>query len=449
MNLLVFISMAQAFCGFYAGGAGSDLFNNATMVVMMRQGSRTVLSMQNNYEGPPKDFAMVVPVPVILKEEEVKTLPKDIFQKVDTMAAPRLVEYWEVDPCRQYDGVLDFSAGSAPPSVAMRRKGGPPLERKVIIEAQFQVAEYDIVILSAKEAGALDKWLRKNNYNIPAGSKELYKPYIASGQYFFVAKVNTKKFSMNNGQATLSPLRFHYDSDTFELPIRLGLINAKDSQDLIVHILAQDRYEVANMNNVTIPTNIQLTKESKSQFSSFYSELFDQTMAQNPKSVVTEYAWAANTCDPCPAPSLNMTDFKTLGGDVVPLNNRGQQLVLTRLHTRYTKETLGDDLIFKKASPIAGGREVIKDSSKRGELEEGAVSSSYNNFQGRYIIRYPWEGPVSCSDPRYGIWGGPNGGSPQTNVALETAFAPKSTLPLEDLIAEDIPELNIKAKSKK
>ena len=58
---------ADAFCGFYVAGADQKLFNNATMVVMMREGTRTVLSMQNNYQGPPENFAMVVPVPVVLQ----------------------------------------------------------------------------------------------------------------------------------------------------------------------------------------------------------------------------------------------------------------------------------------------------------------------------------------------------------------------------------------------
>src|SRR5262247_1213159 len=86
---------AHAFCGFYINGAGGEMFNNATQVVLMRQGTRTVLSMQNNYQGPPQDFAMVIPVPVVLKETDVKTLTKEVFAKVDAMGAPRLVEYWE------------------------------------------------------------------------------------------------------------------------------------------------------------------------------------------------------------------------------------------------------------------------------------------------------------------------------------------------------------------
>src|SRR5438105_10971187 len=87
-------SNAGAFCGFYVGGADAKLFNNATLVVMMRDGQRTVLSMQNNYQGPPENFAMVVPVPVVLSKSNVKTLPRDVFDRVDQLTAPRLVEYW-------------------------------------------------------------------------------------------------------------------------------------------------------------------------------------------------------------------------------------------------------------------------------------------------------------------------------------------------------------------
>src|SRR4051812_27453322 len=97
--LLSLPNAAHAFCGFYVGGASTKLYNNATQVVMMRDGTRTVLSMQNNYQGPPDNFAMVIPVPVVLQKENVKTLPKDVFDRVDLLDSPRLVEYWEQDPC--------------------------------------------------------------------------------------------------------------------------------------------------------------------------------------------------------------------------------------------------------------------------------------------------------------------------------------------------------------
>ena len=92
---------ADAFCGFYVSGTGGKMFNDATEVVLMRDGTRTVLAMQNDYKGPLEDFAMVVPVPVVLHEGDVKTLPREVFDHVDALGSPRLVEYWEQDPCPQ------------------------------------------------------------------------------------------------------------------------------------------------------------------------------------------------------------------------------------------------------------------------------------------------------------------------------------------------------------
>src|ERR1041384_5316732 len=109
---------AHAFCGFYVTGSDQQLVADATQVVLMRKGTRTVLSMQNNYKGPPEAFAMVIPVPVVLHEQDVKTLPPEVFANVERMGAPRLGEYWEQDPCRPepaYDRVMTASAGAPMP----------------------------------------------------------------------------------------------------------------------------------------------------------------------------------------------------------------------------------------------------------------------------------------------------------------------------------------------
>src|ERR1043165_3985483 len=68
---------ARAFCGFFVAGSDAKLTNDASQVVLMRKGNRTVMTMSNSYQGPPENFAMVVPVPVVLHKEDVKTLPAD------------------------------------------------------------------------------------------------------------------------------------------------------------------------------------------------------------------------------------------------------------------------------------------------------------------------------------------------------------------------------------
>jgi len=457
-------SAADAFCGFYVSGADTKLYNNATQVVLMRDGTRTVLSMQNNYQGPPEAFAMVVPVPVVLQKENVKTLPREVFDRVDNLAAPRLVEYWEQDPCAPVYPESKMAPGG-PLRMASRGGGGRSDEDLgVKVEAQFSVGEYEVVVLSAKDAGGLDAWLKQNKYKIPDGAEPLFKPYIQQGSKFFVAKVDPAKVKFENGMATLSPLRFHYDTDKFNLPIRLGLINAKGAQDLLVHILAKgQRYEVANYPNVTIPTNIDVSEKLRGDFGGFYAALFDRTLEKNPKAVVTEYAWGAGSCDPCPGPVLAWNDLATLGADVIdqagggggapapggPMGRGGRMswqpngFVLTRLHARYTKDSLGEDLVFRAAEPIVGGREFMQ---QNGKLEEGAVKSSINNFQGRYAIRHPWTGPIACKEPRRGVWGGPPAGITATGTkpAKNLAFAARGGVELASFVQKDVPEIGVK-----
>ena len=392
-----------AFCGFYVGGAGAAMFNNATEVVLMRHGTTTVLSMENNYQGPPEGFAMVVPVPVVVRQEQVKTLPRALFDKVDVLGAPRLVEYWEQDPCRprrEYaameEDAVEPEADAAPRELELARHD------TVKIEAKFSVGEYDVVVLSAQESTGLEHWLHANNYAIPDHVAPLLRPYIEQGTKFFVAKVDPRKVHFVNGMATLSPLRFSYDSPELTLPIRLGLASSPGTQDLIVNILAPDtRYEVANHPNITIPTNLIVTEAARDRFGEFYAALFDHALAQVPGAVVTEYAWDSGTCDPCPGPTLDPDDLATLGADVLGdayKDLASRSFTLTRLHARYGKD-VKDDLVFRAVSPIEGGR-GIPDAD--GKIDMAVSQSSTNDFQGRYVILHPWTGPVTCEAPQRG-----------------------------------------------
>jgi hypothetical protein len=434
---------AHAFCGFYVAGSDQQLFNDATQVVLVRDGTRTVLAMQNDYKGPPTDFAMVVPVPTVLHEGDVKTLDKSVFEHVEQMGAPRLVEYWEQDPCfkpryEEYDMAVRPAEAPAPMAGA-----GSSNSYQVKIEAKFAVGEYQIVILSAKDSTGLDSWLRDNHYNIPKSAEPLLRPYVEGGMKFFVARVDPKKVHFENGRAALSPLRFHYDSEDFSLPIRLGMANSSGKQDLIVNILAPNqRYRVANYQNVTIPTNLDVKNDVKDHFGAFYAALFDATLAKNPGAVVTEYAWQATSCDPCPGPTLDPSELATLGGDVLG-SEHTYDLVLTRLHARYGTD-IKDDLRFEKAEAIVGGREFVMNNDK---LEVGARADSMNNFQARYAIRHPWEGPITCLQPKRGVWGGPPSGiaSAPTKPATGLAFVPRGEVKLASSVVDGIPELGIKA----
>ena len=486
---LLTAAAASAFCGFFVSGADANLYNNASQVVLMRRGNHTVLTMSNNYKGPPEDFAMVVPVPVVLQKEQVKTLPQDVFKSVDTMSAPRLVEYFERDPCY-------VPPPPAPPvsmgGVFLGNRGYVQLSEEksardlgVKIEARFQQGEYQILILSAKDSSGLETWLRLNKYKIPAGADAALAPYIRDQMKFFVAKVDIKKVKRDaQGSVVLSPLRFSYDAAELRLPVRLGLLNAPSGQDaaakqdLLIYILSQDsRYEVANYANAFIPSNVEVTDAVKGQFGSFYAELFDETIRRSGgRAVVTEYSWRTPIlqrpqpdmswmsyhCDPCPAPETpppSLSDWVSLGDKEIlgslaepkqgKLSNDYQlpagikeQWVLTRLHTRYDKNMLSEDLIFRAARPVIGGLARADGTS----ADQGAQLSSAegtDRFQGRYIIRHYWEGDVKCKNPQYGIWTGPPGGG-GAQTAKDLANTPRGKLSLANTVRSAIPSLQIK-----
>ncbi len=557
-SLLAMLMPAQthAFCGFYVSGSDKKMFNDATQVVLMRNGTRTVLSMQNDYRGPLEDFAMVIPVPVVLKPTDVKVIPKAVLDRVDSLSSPRLVEYWEQDPCpppirpssigRDVVNTMPPPPSRAPMAADLSTSSRGGYERRteakprplvppklasfavnpqtvtagvatpltwtfsfanepwprptctvdhgvgqvwsgarkpitldassnlkltcanaagrdskearvnvVKIEAKFDVAEYQILILSAAEATGLEQWLKLNNYKIPDGAEPLLRPYIESGSKFFVAKVNPQKVQMVNGRAALSPLRFHYDSEEFSLPIRLGMANSSGKQDLIVNIISPDkRYEVANYKNVTIPTNFDVKDSVRERFGEFYAALFDKTLEKNPGAVVTEYAWQAYgqavqqgiygvTCDPCPTVIPIDGDMMQLGADVVGTSIQQGTYTLTRLHARYGKTDMKDDLRFREAKPIVGGREMW--SQKGLEYAAQPSPNGVNNFQARYAIRHWWTGPISCQNPRRGVWGGPpNGRATQVMAAGKTAFAPRGKLALDQVIKRDLWEIGYK-----
>jgi len=90
---------AHAFCGFYVGKSDAKLFNEASQVALVRDGERTVMTMSNDYKGALTDFALVVPVPSVLSKEQIHVGERKYIERLDAYSAPRLVEYFDPDPC--------------------------------------------------------------------------------------------------------------------------------------------------------------------------------------------------------------------------------------------------------------------------------------------------------------------------------------------------------------
>lgn len=372
--LISFAPTAWAFCGFYVAKADTKLYNQASQVVIARNGDRTIVTMANDYQGEVKDFALVVPVPVVLKKEQVNVSEPKIIERLDAFSAPRLVEYFDPDPC-------------TPPVLYEMRSPAPVMGRAasnianqdralgVTIEASFSVGEYDILVLSAKESNGLETWLRRNDYKIPDGANQLLRPYIRQNMKFFVAKVNLKEFD-KAGYQRLRPLQMAYESPKFMLPLRLGMMNATTAQDLVVYVLSpKGQAEITNYRTVNVPSDTEIPVFVKNEFGDFYKAMFQTTYDREGKKVAfREYAWDMASCDPCAAEPLNPEELRKAG--VFWLTpNAPNNVFITRLHVRYTRDKFPEDLIFQE-------------------------TSNRQQFQGRYILRHPFTEEAKCEAGR-------------------------------------------------
>ena len=366
------IKPALAFCGFYVAKADSSLYNQASQVIIARDENRTVLTMSNDYQGDVKDFAMVVPVPVVLTEEQVHIAEPKIIDRLDAFSAPRLVEYFDKDPACSI-----FLPLSNPLSATYSRSNKKSDNVSgVDIEEQFTVGEYDIVILSANESDGLETWLKENDYNLPANAKELLQSYIRQQMKFFVAKVNLEEFD-RNGFEKLRPISIAYESPKFMLPIRLGMTNAQGDQDLLVYLLSsQGQVELTNYRAVKIPSNTEVPEFIQGEFKDFYQSMFQKSYEKENKQVAfLEYAWNMKWCDPCSADPLNQEELKQAGVTWLNDSSNNRNVFITRLHIRYNRDNFPEDLFFQP-------------------------TSNRQSFQGRYIINHPYTDEIGQTCPK-------------------------------------------------
>jgi len=369
---------ARAFCGFFVATGDAKIFNKASKVVMVRDGDRTVLTLSNDFKGDFKEFAMVIPVPVVLQKGQIHVGDQAAIDHLDAFTAPRLVEYFDENPCAVAEREARMlKSMAAPRAVGMNARGGRADALGVRIEASYTVGEYDILILSATQSTGLETWLTQNGYRIPAGASRVLGVYIRQGLKFFVAKVNLKE-QAGAGFQQLRPLQMAYESPRFMLPIRLGMVNADGPQELFVYALTQvGRVEPTNYRSVKLPSDAQVPEYVKDVFPKFYRAMFERQARNEDWAVVfTEYAWDMSWCDPCASAPLSSDELRSLGVfwvDATGRPSRGgpQSTFVTRLHARYDAAHFPEDLVLQQT--------VDK-----------------TNFQGRFVIRHPWTGEDDC-----------------------------------------------------
>jgi hypothetical protein len=159
------------------------------------------------------------------------------------------------------------------------------------------------------------------------------------------------------------------------------MLNARGPQDLVLYVLtANGRVETTNYRTVKVPSNVDVPVFVRGEFAKTYKALFHaQASREDYRAIFTEYFWDMSWCDPCAADPLSPAELRQAGvywvGDNASRGG-GQPVMLTRLHLRYTRDSLPEDLAFQE-------------------------TQDRNNFQARYVLRHPWGGsPDACESAK-------------------------------------------------
>lgn len=382
---LLIPASAQAFSGFYIGKTDARLLSKTSKVVVSRKDNRTVLTLASNFSGAVNDFAFILPVPTVIRASQARVTDNALIEQLDAYTAPRLVEYYDESPCQAAHMDRDVPVGL--PSAIAIEDGTMVLAKAlgVKIEEQYTIGEYDIQVLSAAESDGLMEWLTQQGYKPPKEAGSILRGYIKKDYRFFVAKVNVKEVR-KEGFGYLRPIQVAYESEEFVLPIRLGMINAKGAQEMIVMALTQQgRVESSNYRTVRIPAEERIPLYVKDDFKNFYKDMFDfQVGKEDRRAVFLEYAWDMAWCEPCTAEPLSSKQLRMLGawwvedpdekaipGLLPATAPPAVNVFVTRLHLRYDEDTFPDD-------------PILKETTER------------ENFQARYVLQNPWKGQADC-----------------------------------------------------
>ncbi|HTQ03158.1 MAG TPA: DUF2330 domain-containing protein [Polyangiaceae bacterium] len=458
-------SGAAAFPGFMAGKTKAP-FVHETDVLVMKKGSATVVSVMPDYQGPLEPFVVALAVPADVTADHVVTLKREFVDHANQMSAPRFHEFWEQDPCdpgppeQEWQRDLrvsgsGFLGGDSP--TGGQKKVAPELSLDTT--PKVKDGEYKMTVLAAGTSPI--GWLKDHGYAVPPGAEQAVQPYVSQGLAFVMAEVDTKRIELVGAdRAQLSPIRFFTEQPWDTIPARLGLVNKPpdDKQELTIYALdPTNRYEVANYENVTAPTNVEVDFDVKERMGEFYNSLYDAILAKHPTAFLREYSWPADGCgEPCATVPFELSELLSLGGDVFersvpeeeknpkppaltddekaadkemlkPLKpkERKQRIkelgddrqrvavvkalvernkyVLSRLHYRYDEKTLAQDpKLVAKSDGLAGGTALPKGEKREADM---AVTSGKNRLQTRFNNFHNWKPVIHCENPDRWKWG--------------------------------------------
>jgi hypothetical protein len=293
-------------------------------------------------------------VPRDVEQSRLKTVKHEFIARLEQATAPRVVEFWEQDPCvpgrpeQAWEEKLAVkNRGFLTPAVMPPRDAHYPVSNELSIPSEpvFKGSEdeFSYRLLRPKSSGELRAWLEKRGYQPESVALERLFAARSADTQLLVAEVSVDHAELVDAeQLQLGGIR--YWSRQPLLPISGVLDGSLDRgrHDLFVYSLERARrYQMANLKNVFAPTNLRVTAGVGAKVGLLYNTLFERLRGRQSRVAVTEYVGPSDECgEPCANAPLELRELLTLGGDVLeahtvsPQEQRGSPVTLSEAEER-------------------------------------------------------------------------------------------------------------------
>ncbi|MEZ4293720.1 MAG: DUF2330 domain-containing protein [Polyangiaceae bacterium] len=296
-----------------------------TRALVLREETRSVVAVSPSVRGPAAPLAIVMPIPASAVSS-LRVVPGTLLERTDQLAAPRLDELWELDPCELHPD-QQAPTGSPPGAASTGQAGGTSATQASAVPASAGAprieGDYAITVLVGEEAKSAGKWLSEHGYRLPDGAEAALAEAIGKDSAVVVARIEGARLVAHEGVARLPPLSFVTESSQ-ALPLRLAGVGG--AHDTIVDVLSGSRFEAANLVNVAVPTNLDVTGAARADVSGLYGAVLDFAFEKAPGAAITEHAWLSAGCDGCPGGGgIGAEEVLALGADRLPSAEDGSQ----------------------------------------------------------------------------------------------------------------------------
>jgi hypothetical protein len=200
-------------------GEAVDIAEESAIIIWDAAAKTQHFIRRASFRTQAKDFGFLVPTPSV---PELKEADDAAFALLERITEPPVLH-----------SAREARKSAPAPAAAVLSK--------VEVVAKAKVAGYDAAVLRASDAGALDQWLRSNEYHSSPELQEWFKPYLSKGWLITAFKIAGE----GSGRADASSVRMSFRTEAPFFPYREPTA-AKGSADprlLRIFYLGQARPE--------------------------------------------------------------------------------------------------------------------------------------------------------------------------------------------------------------